>query len=199
VAEKRKQLGVAPNELMILGVGRLVAKKGFHYLIDAMPAVLKKVPNAKLVIIGDGDQRAELEALVARHKLKDSVTLPGFANRSDLRVLYNAAELFALPSIRDDAGNLDDQSVALVEAMATGTPVIATKFPGYSIVIEENGNGHLTNERDPKSIAEAIIDVLKDEKRRAAMGNRSLTLIKEKFAWPAIAKQYRSLFEKILS
>lgn len=197
VAEKRKQLGVKPSELMILGVGRLVAKKGFHYLIQSMPAVLKKVPNAKLVIIGDGDQRAELEALVTKHKLQTSVVLPGFANRSDLRVLYNAADLFVLPSIRDDAGNLDDQSVALVEAMATGTPVIATEFPGYSIVIEDRGNGHLTKERDPKDIAVAIIDVLKDDKRRQKMAVRSLQLIREKFAWPAIAKQYRELFTKL--
>src|SRR5690606_28813447 len=65
VATKRQALGIRPDELMILAVGRLVAKKGFRYLIEAMPAVLQKIPTAKCVIIGDGDQRAELEALVA--------------------------------------------------------------------------------------------------------------------------------------
>lgn len=197
VAAKRKELGVKPDELLILAVGRLVAKKGFPYVIKAMPQILKAVPKAKLVIIGDGDQRSELEALVRELDLASGVVLPGFASRDQIQILYNAADAFVLPSIRDDAGNLDDQSVALVEAMATGTPVVATNFPGYGIVIEEGKNGHLTKERDSDDIARALIDILKDPKRRQAMADRSLQLIKEKFAWPAIAKQYRALFEKI--
>ena len=195
VAAKRQQLGIKSNELMILGVGRLVAKKGFRYLIQAMPTILKKIPAAKLVIIGDGDQRAELESLIAKYKLEKSIIMPGFANRNDLRVLYNAADLFVLPSIRDDAGNLDDQSVALVEAMATGTPVIATSFPGYSIVIEDGSNGHLTKERDPADLAKATVDILASNTRRKKMAARSLELVNEKFAWPAIAGQYQNLFE----
>lgn len=198
VVAKRKELGVKPDELLILAVGRLVAKKGFPYLIKAMPHILKSVPKATLVIIGDGDQRAELEALVDKLKLRESVVMPGFATRDQIQVLYNAADAFVLPSIRDDAGNLDDQSVALVEAMATGTPVVATNFPGYGIVIEEGKNGHLTKERDPDDIARALIDILKDPKRRKAMADRSLELIQQKFAWPAIAKQYKTLFEQIV-
>lgn len=197
VAEKRKELAIKPDELMILAVGRLVAKKGFPYVIKAMPQILQAVPKAKLVIIGDGDQRAELEALVDELKLRESVVLPGFASRDQIQVLYNAADAFILPSIRDDAGNLDDQSVALVEAMAVGTPVVATNFPGYGIVIEEGKNGHLTKERDSDDIAKALIDILQDPKRRKAMADRSLELITEKFAWPAIAKQYKALFEGI--
>ncbi len=198
VAAKRQELGVKPHELLILAVGRLVAKKGFPYVIRAMPKVLEAVPKAKLVIVGDGDQRAELEALVDELKLSESVVMPGFASRDQIQVLYNAANAFVLPSIRDDAGNLDDQSVALVEAMATGTPVVATNFPGYGIVIEEGRNGHLTKERDPDDIAHALIDILQDPKRLQAMADRSLELIQQKFSWPAIAQQYKALFESLL-
>ena len=133
----------------------------------------------------------ELETLVQELKLQGSAVLPGFATRGEIQVLYNAADVFILPSIRDDAGNLDDQSVALVEAMATGTPVVATNFPGYGIVVEEGGNGHLTKERDSDDIASALVDILTDPQRRKAMGERSLELVQQRFAWPAIAEQYR--------
>lgn len=197
VAAKRKALGVKPDELMILAVGRLVAKKGFHYLIQAMPAVLREVPNAKCVIIGDGDQRAELEGIVRELGLEDKVILPGFAPREELRVLYNACDLFALPTIRDDAGNLDDQSVSLVEVMATGKPVLATDFPGYKLVIEPGRNGVFTRERDVADVARGMIAVLKDSKQRQSMGARSLELVQTKFSWPKIAEQYKQLFERI--
>lgn len=193
----RKKLNVPSNDLIILGVGRLVAKKGFKYLIKAMPAILKANKNITFVVIGEGDQRQELEDLAKNLGVDNKLKLPGWVNYDELVYYYNVCDVFILPSVRDEEGNLDDQSVSVVEAMACGKPIVTANFPGYRIVIEENVNGYLIETEKYKQIERALNRLVTSQQLRVQMGNESRDLILNNFTWDQIGRQYTQLFRKI--
>lgn len=193
----RKELKVPKGDLVVLGVGRLVAKKGFRYLVEAAPSVLKKEKNVTFVIIGEGGQRCELEELAKKLKVYDYFRFPGWADYEKLVHYYNFGDVFILPSVRDEEGNLDDQSVSVVEAMACGKPIVTTDFPGYRIVVEEGENGFLLKEKDSKQIANSLIKLVVSKRLRDKMGKKSRELVIKKFSWKAIGKQYTQLFAKL--
>lgn len=192
----RKKLNVPDNDLIVLGVGRLVAKKGFEYLIKAVPAVLKANKNVTFVVIGEGDQRQELEDLAKRLGVDNKFRFPGWVNYDKLVHYYNVSDVFILPSIRDEEGNLDDQSVSVVEAMACNKPIVTADFPGYRIVVKEGANGFLVEVKDYKQIERALIKLITSKQLRNSMGKKSRDLILEKFSWKMIGEQYTLLFKK---
>lgn len=195
----RKKLNISDDNLIILGVGRLVAKKGFKYMIKAIPTILKLNKNITFVIIGEGDQRKLLENLSNKLGLKSSLRLPGWAKYDELLYYYNVCDVFILPSVRDEEGNLDDQSVSVVEAMACAKPVITTDFPGYKIVIRDGENGFLIPEKNSNMISKSVLKLINSSKLRSKMGKASRDLILKKFSWKAIGKQYTYLFSDMLT
>lgn len=194
----RKKLNIPDNNLIVLGVGRLVAKKGFKYLIKAIPTILKVNKNITFVIIGEGDQRKLLENLSKKLDLEKNVKLPGWAKYDELIYYYNVCDAFILPSVRDEEGNLDDQSVSVVEAMACAKPVITTDFPGYKIVMRNSKNGYLVPEKDAQKMSQAIVKLISSPKLRNDMGKTSRELVLNHFSWNSIGKEYTLLFEKLL-
>lgn len=194
----RKQFKIGKNHTIVLGVGRLVAKKGFKYLIQAAPNILKKYPNTTFVLIGEGDQRKELEGLAKKLKVFKNFKFPGWVNYKDMVYYMNFADIFILPSVRDEEGNLDDQSVSVVEAMACAKPIITTNFPGYKIVVKDKENGFLVNEKKPKEIERAINKLLSSKPLQQKMGKKSRELIVNHFSWQAIGKQYTRLFSTLI-
>lgn len=195
----RNKLNVPNNNLIVLGVGRLVAKKGFRYLIKAAPDVLRKFLEVVFVVIGEGDERETLEAIARKLGVMDHFRFPGWVNYNDLVHYYNLGDVFILPSIRDEEGNLDDQSVSVVEAMACAKPVITTNFSGYRIVVEDGYNGFLVQEKNSGGIAKAITKLASSPRLRKKMGKRSRELAIGKFSWHAIGKQYTDLFETLVN
>ena len=194
----REEFSVAKKDLVVLGVGRLVAKKGFRYLIEAAPKVLKKYPKIVFVLIGEGDQRKELEGLADKLGVKENFRLPGWVDYKRIVDYFNFADIFILPSVRDEEGNLDDQSVSVVEAMATGLPVITTNFPGYKIVVRDKENGFLVPEKDKEKIAEAITKLASSNSLRKKMGKKSRELVVKKFSWQAVGREYTNLFKSVI-
>jgi glycosyltransferase involved in cell wall biosynthesis len=158
-----KQLNINPADKIVMGVGRFVEKKGFKYLISAMPDILDKQKNAKLVLVGDGSQRQELEELAKKLKVNNSVIFPGMIDYSTLVSYYNLADIFVMPSVRDDKGNIDASPVAMMEAMICGTPVVATKFSGSTELVIKGVTGHLVSEKSSSDIAKAVIEFFKKD------------------------------------
>lgn len=195
----RKELRIPKNSKIILGVGRLVAKKGFEYLIKAAPEVLKKNKNTFFVVIGDGDQREYLKNLSKKYKVDKNFRFTGWVNYDDLVYYYNLSSIFILPSVRDEEGNLDDQSVSVVEAMSCGKAVITSDFPGYQLVIENEVNGYLVKEKDSKAIALALNKVLSSKGLLLKMQRNNRNTAIENLSWDAIGKQYSALFESIVN
>lgn len=194
--ELRKKYGISEDKIVILSVGRLVAKKGFLYLIEATD-IIKKNNNFIVVIVGEGSQRKELENKIKAKHLENFFILPGWIDYQNLVNYYNLGDIFILPSIRDQGGNLDDQSVALVEAMACGRPVVTSNFPGYKLVVKEGKNGFLVSEKNSTSIAQALKKLIDSKKLRNKMGRKSLNMVIKHFTWKAISRQYTVLFKSL--
>lgn len=195
----KRQYKIPLDHIVVLGVGRLVEKKGFTYLIKAAAKILKTNNNVTFVVVGDGDQRDELENLINKLRINENFKLIGRIDYANLVHYYNLGDIFILPSIRDKTGNLDDQSVALVEAMGCGKPVVTTNFSGYQMVVMNGENGYLVPEKNEIKIAEALNKLIESNKLRAKMGKKGREMVLKYFSWKAIGKQYTSLFENIIS
>jgi ubiquinone/menaquinone biosynthesis C-methylase UbiE len=194
-----KQFNIPLTDRVIVAVGRLVAKKGFRYLIEAAPAILKKYPSTKFVVIGEGDARSDLEERVQHLGIKDSFRFPGWVDYAALIHYYNYSDIFILPSIRDQDGNLDDQSVSVIEAMSCGKPIVTTDFPGYKLVVRDGVNGYLVPEKNSRAISKSIIALLKSPILRRKMGQASRKLVQTNFSWPKIGEQYTKLFSQYVN
>lgn len=192
----RKQLNIRSDEKVVVGVGRLVAKKGFRYLVKAAPLILNKFSKVVFVIVGDGDERDLLDGMVKKYKVEDSFRFTGSINYKDLIYYYNLADVFILPSVRDEKGNLDDQSVSVIEAMACGKPIITTNFPGYRLVVDNGVNGYLVPQKNPVKIAESIKKILGSVSLRKKMGKKSREAALKKHSWRQVGIKYSELFKR---
>lgn len=194
--ELLRNLGISKNNLVVLAVGRIVPKKGFIYLIKSIPEIIKKNHNIKFVIVGDGDQRKLLEDEVKKSGTEKNVIFAGTISYNELSKYYNLADVFVMPSIRDEKGNIDASPVSMMEAMACGAKVIATKFSGSEDLIINGKTGFLVKEKNSREIADSVIKLLskkssnnfRSEVRRIAVKN---------FSSRSIAKRYIQIFKNI--
>ncbi len=152
----------APEKGSIFSVGRLVPKKGFRYLIEALSALRSQGKDFHCRIIGEGPQRAELERLIEKQGLGGYVELMGARSHQEILSAISKAELFVLPCIVDPEGDRDGIPLVLMEAMAGSVPVISGDLPTIRELIDDGKNGLLVNPKNPKQFAGAIGRVLED-------------------------------------
>ena len=166
VSSQRQQLGAADNTLLIAAAGRLVRKKGFEYLIDALAAV----PDALLAIAGEGSLREELEQRARDRHVMERVRFLGNRTQDDVSTLFAAADLIVTPSVRDDSGNVDGLPNVVMEALASGTALITTAAGGIGAVVEDNVTAAVVAERDVHGLAAAIQRLGADHGARERIG-----------------------------
>lgn len=194
----RKKHGLTKDNLVILAVGRLVYKKGFSYLIKAMPKVIKSYPSARLLIGGDGDLRDDLERLTDKLGVKDKVIFAGTVNRSEIIYYYNLADVMVAPSVVDKKGNVDGGPVVSFESMACGKPQVATDILGVASVIENGVNGFKVPQKNSNEIAGVLNKLLSSKVVRQKMGKANRKLAISGFSTKGIGKKYTELFRQIL-
>ena len=158
--------GRAPRQL--LAVGRLDEIKGFSVLIDACAVLAQRGIDFQCEIIGEGPLRAALEAQIAQHGLGDRVRLPGVRKQEEVRSALLGATVFVLPSVVTSRGDRDGIPVALMEAMAVGTPVVSTRVSGIPELVEHDLTGLLADEHDAVGLADALQRLLTEP----ALGGR---------------------------
>ena len=178
---------------MILTVGRLIARKGQPYLIEAM-ALLADHPHAHLVIVGEGHERPALEATVARLGLADRVTLKGRVSDEELNRLYRACQVFALPGIVDAAGDTEMLGMVLLEAMRYRKPVVCTRVGGTVDILTDGENGLLVPEKDPAQLAAAIRRLLDDAALADRIGGAGYVTARDRFGWPEIVRRTKAIY-----
>jgi glycosyltransferase involved in cell wall biosynthesis len=165
-SRKRKELGITTDSLVIGYVGWLIPIKGVTYLLDAMAEVVQRHSNSLLVLVGKGDENGEeeikLRERVESLGLEDRVRFLGW--RPDVNEIMGCFDIFVLPSLNEGMGRV------LVEAMAAGLPIVASRVGGIPDLIENGENGLLVPPADPSALAKAISDLLSDKKRRNRMG-----------------------------
>lgn len=185
---------VAPlNELrdagaVILFVGRLDRRKGLPVLLQAMVAVRARLTSVRLVVAGTGPLERECRALVSRLGLEQAVLMSGFVSREMLPRYYASADVCCSPALGGEAFGL-----VLLEAMASGVPVVASDITGYNEVILHGETGLLCPAGDPAALAEALIDLLSDRERRLRFG-RACRARAEQFSWRNVAGAIEGLY-----
>lgn len=158
---------------VIVNVGALVGHKGQRHLIDAMPLVMREVPDAHVVIFGEGDLRAPLEKQVKHLSLDKRVLLPGF--REDVLALVKSADLFVMSSVTEGLGS------AVLDAMAMGLAVVGTRAGGIPEAVMEGETGLLVEPGEPAPLAAAIVQLLKDASLRRKYGESGRVRVREGF------------------
>ena len=190
-AAVRRELGLG-DESLVVSAGRLVSKKGFRYLIDAV-ASMTDIPGLCLAIAGEGDLRAALMARAA--PLGSRVRLLGNRSQDDIARLCAAADVVAVPSIRDDAGNVDGLPNFALEALASATPVVATRAGGLPQAIEDGLTGRLVSERNAFELARAIRDLLQHPTDAQRLGAAARAHVHAQFGWARTAERFEAAYE----
>ncbi len=158
-----------PERFRIVSVGRLVAKKGFDVLIEAVAQLRDRGLDAELVIAGeDGDAAPATRALIEQLGLASAVRFAGTVTQEKLLRLYRTSSVFALACRIDDSGDRDGIPNVLVEAMAAGMAVVSTSVSGIPEVVEDGDNGLLVPPEDPAALADALLRLAKDPRSRRA-------------------------------
>jgi glycosyltransferase involved in cell wall biosynthesis len=192
----RRKLGVDAE--MILFVGRLVEKKGVHNLLSAMQQVLRKSPQATLVLVGDGTQRQELERMAERLEIAGSVRFLGKLPHEHLPEYYAAADLFVGPSVVDRSGDTEGLGVVFIEAASAGLAIVGTSVGGISDVLIPEVTGIAVEPDQPEALANAIERLLGDEPLRRRLGEAARQHALRRFSWSQVAERFSDVFRRAL-
>lgn len=158
---------------VLVNVAALVPHKGQKYLVDAMPHVLREVPDARLIIFGEGELRTELEHQIKSHRIEKHVLLPGF--RQDVLQLMKSADLFVMSSVTEGLGS------TILDAMAMKLPVVATRAGGIPEAVVHGESGLLVAPADARALAKAIVQALTDPDLRQRIGAAGAARVSEQF------------------
>lgn len=192
-AEVRERLGLADRPVVVC-VSRLVPRKGQDTLIEAMPAILAKVPEAVLLIVGGGPYEKELRKLARDAGVAASVRFTGAVPWTELPAHFGAGDVFAMPC-RTRRGGLDVEGLGIVylEASATGLPVVAGDSGGAPDAVLDGATGWVVRGGSAEESAERIVALLEDPELRRRMGERGRDWVEEKWRWDLLAEKLRTL------
>jgi phosphatidylinositol alpha-1,6-mannosyltransferase len=191
--QKRKELGLQDKKI-IISVGRLVHRKGQDNLIQAMPAVLKKIPNAHLLLVGEGPYRKHLEKLVMKSSLEQNVTFAGRIMYDRLPSYLSAADLFAMPSRSRFFGlEVEGLGIVYLEASACGIPVVAGNSGGAPDAVLEGVTGLCVDGTNIEQITAAIVEICSDAERASHMGAAGRNWIVNQWRWDIWSKEFNAL------
>ena len=184
----------AYDDPIILYVGRLVYCKGIHILVKAMPYILKDFPNTHLIIVGEGYMKKPIELFVKNLKLEKNVSLIGFVPYEELPNLYSLSHVFVLPSL-----HCESFGITLLEAMASGKPVVASKIGGIPEIIENEKTGLLFKRGDAMDLASKVLNILNNHNFAQTLACNAQKLVMKKYDWSIIVDKIETLYEYILS
>ena len=181
------------EEHTVLSVGRLSWRKGYKYLIDAMPDILSEYRNARLLLVGEGDQRTPLQQHARKLGIENSVLFLGKVSAERLYSLYHEADVYVQPSLYEPLG------ITILEAMSMRKPVVATRVGGIPELITNGAEGILVEPGNSLQLAEAITNVLSDSSCRERFGSNARKRVEREFTWETIAKKTLEFYTNLLS
>jgi glycosyltransferase involved in cell wall biosynthesis len=184
-AAVRASLRIGSGTSLVLTAARLEEQKGHRFLIEAA----KQIPDAVFVFAGQGSARAELEALARHNGLAARVRFLGW--RDDVSALVSACDIFVLPSLYEGT------PLALLEAMAAGKPVVATRIPGVSEIVSHGNTGVLVEPADADALARTIRSLLRNPAERARLGLAGEQLVKTTFSANSMTREVVDLYEQL--
>lgn len=179
----RAKLGLAENDRIILTVNRLHPRKRVDLLIQAMPMVLAKIPNAKAIIVGSGPEENRLNALVKNSGLNNSILFAGFVSQEKITAYYATCDIYVHLAKQEPFG------LTVIEAQAFGKPVISVAEGGPKENVLDGETGFLID-ADVVTLSERIIQLLRDDKLRIQFGEKARKHIKENYDWRSSVQKF---------
>lgn len=183
---RRFGLGEAP---VVLCVGRLIPRKGQDALIEAWTHVRRRIPDARLLVVGEGPDRPRLEARIGDLAGGDSIQLTGFLGSGDLDSAYRAADLFAMPCREEAGGDTEGFGLVYLEAGARGLPVIGGRTAGVVEAVVDGQTGLLVEPGDGPALVDALVGLLADRHRARAMGQAGRRRVESNYTPEAYARR----------
>jgi glycosyltransferase involved in cell wall biosynthesis len=178
------------NAKQIIWVGRFVLGKGVEYLIEAFSQIQKKIPDIRLVLVGEGPEKSRIEQKIQDAHLQSSVVIIDFLENSELPGFYRNSNVFVLPSLMEGVPR------TLLEAMSCGVPVVTTNLPHLLDIVD--GNGLVVPPKDPTLLSDAILTILEDASLAEKMGQRGGHKIEQEYSWEDTVKKTLALYESII-
>ena len=191
----RGDLELPEGAVLALAAGRLVRKKGFEYLIDAVAAS----PGVVLAIAGDGTLADELRARAHASGAADRIRFLGNQTQDRIAALLTAADIAVTPSVRDDSGNVDGLPNVVLEALASGTPLVTTAAGGIGAVVAHGETALIVPERDVAALAAALARLARDPDERRAIGARARAHAAARFGWARTAERFVDAYGRALA
>lgn len=192
----RGDLGLQPDDVLLVGVSRIETNKGYHVLVRALAALARQraLPARwKWVLVGHGPMRAQLERDIAAAGLSDHVLLRGRVDVGELHGWYEAATLFVHPTLYEGS------SLVTLEAMAHRRAVVATRAGGLPDKVRPGENGWLVEPGDASALAAALSGALADPSRLQQFGDTGRLIVEREFAWPAVAASTLEMYRELLA
>ena len=183
-----EEYGMEPGSQIVGVVARLEPEKGHPTLLEAWPAVLREVPDAYLLIVGEGGRREELERQARDLRIAHRVVFTG--RRDDVPAVTAALDVAVLPSYREAQG------LTILEAMALSRPVVASNVGGIPEMIEDGVTGLLVQPRDPAALAAAIVRLLKDHSFADTLGRAGHDLVHDRFCIELMVKAVEEIYDE---
>jgi glycosyltransferase involved in cell wall biosynthesis len=173
-------------------VARLEPEKGHRYLLEALPAIVNAVPNAWLLLVGEGSQTDALRAHARSLPLpaRERVVFAGF--QTDIEAVTQALDVAVMPSLREAQG------LALLEAMAARRPVVASAVGGIPETVRDGANGLLVPPADPQALATAIVRLARDARLRDRLAASGRRRVEDRFSMAASVRQVEAIYEEKL-
>jgi L-malate glycosyltransferase len=190
--QTRRELGFGPEHLVVGMVANLNrAVKGVNYFIEALPLIVKQVPRARFLILGDGHERETHQTRAVELGVGDRVVFAGF--QPEVAPYYRAMDLSVLTSLSEGF------SISILESMSHGLPVVATRVGGNPELIVDGETGILVPPRDPQAFADAVVRVLEAPSLRSSLGRLARRRVQDHFSLPIVTRQYEALYRQVLN
>jgi glycosyltransferase involved in cell wall biosynthesis len=190
-ARVREELRCTEDHLLVCAVGRLSPEKGHGFLLDAFREVIAVVPEARLVLVGEGSLRSHLQAQATGLGLSDHVIFAGY--RDDVEAIIAASDLLVMPSLREGFGD------PIIEAMALSRPVIASRVGGIVETVRDGETALLVPPGDPDALALATVNLLRDPQARERMGLQGQQVALREFSIGRLADGLARLYNELAS
>jgi glycosyltransferase involved in cell wall biosynthesis len=191
ISEARSKLLIDDCYPVILNVGRLIPQKGQKYILEAMPLILKSYPGAKLLIVGEGTLRSELEKTKKDLGLDDAVSFLG--TRNDIKMLHQVSDIFVFPSLSEGMPG------ALLEAAALGSPCIVTDIPPIQEILENGKSGLFIPQHNPQALAQAVIRLSSNKEEAKALGLMARETVLSKYLINNVINKLETLYIQVIN
>jgi len=192
-----RRLGIQKSGPIILAAKHFTAKNGMEYIVRAMPLVVREVPNAHLVLAGEGRLREELVSLISELGIWDSITMPGQIPQEDMPAVIAGCDLGTIPSV-PVSGVEEATSILMLEMMACGKLVVASSIGGLRETIRDRETGMLVEPANPVALADSIVAGLSDPELRSRVGANARHYVETHHSWGVIAERIARLYDRFL-